>query len=337
MAEPAAPATTPNPAEPAPATPPSLDTLPLSDYIAQREPKPEPGPAPVPPTPAPAPAPAPVPAPDDDDGAAPPSPEEQTPLAKANRTRGRLQERLDALTRERGDALSLYHGTLAKLEAANAELARARSPQPAAPGSEEPTLDSFLSAGKTYEHWLDARIEWRARQIADATAQQTLQAERVRAEQAAQARVFHEAQASFPQRVEAAKQKFPDYDDVVANNESVRLSPVMQDIALRSPQGAEIMYWLGTHPQEANEIGAMTASYPPQAYPLVERYLTSQLAGAGAPRTGAQAVVPSSSAPAPITPVGGGSTQSTSPLDEAPLGDYIRRRTAEISRRRGTR
>jgi hypothetical protein len=255
------------------------------------------------------------------------------------RTRGELQKRIDKLVAQRGDFEFLYHSAEAKRQAAEARLAALEQPaqaaQPAAaqPGLDPagPDLNQFLAAGKTYEDWIDARIEFRAQRIADARIAQErdLAGQRV-AEQTLQSHI-----ATFPERAAAVRQSHPDFDTVVAENTEVSLSPVMQHVCLEHPRGAEMMYWLGTHPDVANTLGEITQGYPPAAYRLMEHQLVSLLPDAGTPPSGASGNGHVSAAPAPITPLGGGSTAAhLKPLDELPLGEYIKRRNAEAQQRR---
>src|SRR5262245_21886841 len=325
------------PATPAPVP---LAEASLAEYAERRARGERPGPpSPSPPSPAadegPPPAGSPAPEPDEEPPATPGETPSQQAAAKASRTRGELQKRLDRLVRERGDFESLYDGTQARLQAAETRLAELQAPaQPAQMPQFDgngPVLDQYLAVGKTYEDWIDARIEFRAQKIADTR----IAAERQQAGQRQAQQTLEARMATFPERAKAVREQHADFDTVVAENADVSLSPVMQHVCMESERGAEIMYWLGTHPDDANALGELSMQYPPQAYPLMERHLTSLLADARVPSSGASAVAPGSAAPAPITPLGGGSTAALSkPLDQLPLGEYVKRRNAELAKRR---
>jgi hypothetical protein len=345
VADPVAPAAPASPTTPAPEAP-ALDALPLGEFVRQRNDGAKP---PVPP-----------PVGDGDagetedgeaDGGAA-DPLTASPAAKASRTRGELQKRIDTLVRKAADAERLHGASSQRVQALEQELAtlrnghgHARPPEPAAPpraadgaphtpplADPAPELDQYLQEGKSYEQWVRESARWESRQeIAAAFA-----AEQQRRQAEAAQQAFQQQVNGFPERAAAVRATHPDFDHVV-QNDSVVLSPVMQDVCLRSPQGAEIMYWLGTHPEAANEIAQLSQAYPPQAFPLIERHLLALAGSAGTPApTGTgPATTPVTRAPAPISPVGGGGTQTSRSLDEVPLSEFIQRRNAEVARRRG--
>jgi len=325
MADPQLPLPVPPPAAPAESkaetTP--LDQAPLAEFVKRREGG-EQQPAAEPPEPQ-------VVEPEEDPLAEPAKP---TPGKK------NFQSRFDQVYRQRSEALRALEqekGRAAALEKQIQDLrGTAPLPQPSQPQlPAEPTppnLDEYLAAGKSYEDWVDARIEYRAQRIAD----DRITSVQRKAAQDQQDQQIREQTAGFGDRTEAARTKYPDYDTVVVQNDRVQLSPVMMDIARRSPHGPDIMYWLGTHEADANQLGLLTANYPPASYPLVEAHLLL-LSGKPAPSTpSATKAVSVSKAPAPISPVGGGSTTSAVPLDQMPLGDFVKRRNAaDLKKRTG--
>lgn len=309
-------------------TPTPLDQAPLSEYVSRRAKGETAATAPTPPVETPAPS-------DDgeDTGDEIPPPSEKKPIQPPGKPKSRFEERLGTLTRQRHDAERALEAERQRVLQLQTELQefRARTepkqpdrPQPQANG-EPPNLDQYLAAGKSYEDWLSALVDFRA--------SRTVAVERQRFMQDIQQQQLQQQMAGFGERTEAARTKYADYEDVVIHNDRVVLSPVMQDIAQRSPHGPDIMYWLGTHEAEANAIGEMTRNYPQAAYPLVEAHLLL-LSGSNG-QAGAKKAVSVSSAPAPISPVGGGTTTEPKPLDQLPLGEYIKRREAEIKRRQG--
>ena len=326
--------TPPQPAAPAEA-PAALDTVSLSEFVARRAKgetataQPQTPPAEIPPdevpeeeTPLEAPAPG-------DETKKPPQPQPPKP------PKSRFEERLGTLTRQRHEAERALEAERARAARLEAELQQIRqpkepeSPPEPVPDGQPPNLDRYLAAGKTYEDWTNANTQY--------LIAQAIQRERQQAAIEAQQRQFQADLDQYPARIEAAQQKYTDFQDVVLANERVQLSPVMQAIALRSPHGADIMYWLGTHEAEANQIGEMTRQYPvrPDSYALVEQHLLLLSGHSSNGQAGAKKAVPVSQAPAPITPVGGGTTTQPVSLDQAPLGEYIKRRNADVKKRTG--
>jgi hypothetical protein len=298
--------------------PPPLDQSSLSDFVKRRA-KGE--------TPSAAPA-------EEVDGEQPTESEEKIPGKPG---RAVPKTRFDQVYRQRSEALRERDAATARTTQLELEIAQLRQrvppeqpAQPQQPAPTSPNLDQYLAAGKTYEEWMDARIEWQAQRIADAR----IEAVQQRYQQQTVAEQRQQEIAGLGERTEVAKQKYPDYEEKVIQNNEVRLSPVMAEIAARSPHGTDIMYWLGTHKAEADQLGELTRNYGPASYPLVEQHLLL-LSGQVPQSTGAKKAVPVSKAPAPISPVGGGSSTTTVPLDQMSLGDFVKRRNADQNKRTG--
>lgn len=257
----------------------------------------------------------------------------ETPVGEEKgKPKSRFDQRLGTLTRQRHDAERALEAERQRVLQLQEELQQYRQPkkEPAAapvPDGQAPDLNKYLEAGKTYEDWMTALIDYRAAQ--------KFEYERARMIQYQQQQEIQTQMAGFTERTEAAKQKYADYDDVVVANDRVQLSPVMQDIARRSPHGPDIMYWLGHHEAEANQLGELTRNYPQAAYPLVEAHLLLLSGHSQNGNSGAKKAVTVSQAPTPITPVGGGTTTQPVALDKLPLDEYMKRRAQQRSKKAG--
>lgn len=209
-------------------------------------------------TPEPTPAAEPTPTPE---VSPPPTPEE---------SRGsRLQRRINQLTRKNYD-----------LERQLASVVTPPAPTPAVATNQKPQEGEFADYGQ----YVEALTDWKVRQV--------------RAEDAREARTQHEQDRldglsrDFAPQMEAARAKYDDFDDVVSQP---IYTPLAQELLWQSPQGAEIAYYLGTHPQEAATLNAMA----PMAAARRIVALEAQVQQATTP---AKTV---SAAPAPIQPVSG--------------------------------
>jgi hypothetical protein len=334
--EQATPATpTPAPSSGGTPSPPPLDQAPLSEFIARRQAKPE---GTQPEAPSPPVAPSGPSEPPEGEPPEPPEPIDEPPEDRppADLTRRALYRDLrkfkqQALSRQQH--IQFLEERIAQLTTERQQQAPSPPMPPVAfedvpPGS----LQDFYDQGKTYEDWNVATMRYVARQEALKESAAVRAAMEAQAQQAA----FNADLSGYPDRVAAAKTKHADLDGVLSNASDIPVSPIMRDILVRHPSGVEMMYWLGTHPEQANQLHALTERYGPQARPLVESLLveTMRLRDGGTSTNGASAVVHTSQAPAPITPVGGGSTTSSTPLDQAPLGEFIRRRNTDLEKRR---
>jgi hypothetical protein len=129
-----------------------------------------------------------------------------------------------------------------------------------------------------------------------------------------------EAARAFQTRQEAARAKHADFDDVV--NQPI---PVNQAIvhAIRTREaGPDLAYFLGKNPAECQRIAALS-----NADAMVEiGKLEARLVTATAP---APAARQTTSAPAPLQPVGGHATRSTVPAGQLSYSEYKAKRLAQ--------
>ena len=235
-----------------------------------------------------------------------------------------LQAEINAIVREREDNKRLSQRekdqTRAEIDALKAELATLKGTKPGetpptgprpAPGEAEPTPDQF----ETYEQFVKAQARWEARQEVKAA----LDAGREAAEQRQRAQAEHDAMGTFEVRKEAARAKHADFDEVVAAQADLPMSPAMKAVLVGSDQGAELVYYLASHPEEAKRIAALPPVRQIHELGKLESRLEAVHSGPAAP------VVPISKAPAPIKPVGGDATTSSPSLEQVAIAGDMKR------------
>lgn len=163
-------------------------------------------------------------------------------------------------------------------------MASQQKPETSAPAAEgRPTPDKFT----TTEDYVEAIAEWKAKQIIKGQQQEF---DSRNQEQAAQ-RHRADQQAEYHERVEAAQEKYDDFDEVTTNP-SLNISPAMADAILASDVGPDVAYFLGINPKEADRIAKLS---PFLQVKEIGRLEAKVIAEPPAKKT--------SSAPAPITPV----------------------------------
>lgn len=139
-----------------------------------------------------------------------------------------------------------------------------------------------------YGEFLEARAEWKAQQ----TVQQILQQERQQIQNSQRQRSQEAAKAQYGERLETARDKYEDFDDV-AFDDSLPITDAMANAIMTADNGPEIQYYLGNNPAEAKKIAGMD--------PI------SQVRAIG--RLEAKLLTPSpkktTSAPKPVKPLGG--------------------------------
>jgi hypothetical protein len=147
-------------------------------------------------------------------------------------------------------------------------------PPPARPQTPQtfPAFDVWLAAQgnteKTYDDYQDARADWRW-QINDAL-NRAVQENR-KALETRQAKI----DAYEADKVKARAQ-YADFDAVV--EKAPLVSAVMIEAMLGSDRKADIVYFLGSHPELTAELAKDTFQHDPLAYKPMQRLLESYLA-----------------------------------------------------------
>jgi len=209
------------------------------------------------------PEPSDLPAPDDDGADTPPP------------VRDRVSERFAKLTR----ALSDKDRAIAQMQADIAALRAQQPPASPAPApSGEPQVDDFPD----YDAYTRAVSRWEARQV---------WAEEQRAQE--QQRRF----STWEDRVRAAQIKYDDWDEALQGAD-VPVSEALREALLTSETGADVLYYLATHPEEGRQLANLGPVQTARAIGRIEAKLET-----AAPPLSPPAAAPPST-PTPVRPVG---------------------------------
>lgn len=209
----------------------------------------------------------PVPEPEEVEEQEPEEPEHaEQPKKKTGSQRAR-----EALQREREARL--------KAEAERDALKGTQQPKPVVTGRPDP------NAFETHEEFVEALTDWKVSQALTTRAQQT----------------EHEKQRErWEEQKEAVREKYQDFDEVFEN--APMPSPLVANALLKHKVGAEIAYYLGTHPAEYKRIDRLND-------PMEVGFEMAEIAAKLAAPPG---VKPTSKAPAPITPTRGSAAAAKS-------------------------
>jgi len=219
-----------------------------------------------------------------------------------------VQKRIDRLTREK-------YRKDAENEMLRRELEQARSRQADAqrqPAEGAPKPEQFAS----YEAFLEAKAEWKAEQKVTEVLNRQQESARQQTAQQRQA----EAQQSWDKQVDAAVELYDDFEEV-ALSPDVPVSSAMAEAIQLADKGADVLYYLGKHREEAAKIARMDPLRAAVAIGRIEATLARP-----APKK-------TTSAPAPISPVGARAAVSKDP-DKLSVDEWLRQRNAEIKARR---
>jgi hypothetical protein len=258
------------------------------------------------------------------------------------RFKGRgVQKKIDKLVKLRSEEhdkrvaaearLSDLEKQLAELKNTAAKPEDTKTPEkkepekPAAPEEPEPKLKDFVESLEKYgdyegalEAWQTAREAWRDKKRTADLEAKIADLEAKLAKKGDEKDQQREAAQQWADRVESAKEKHADWDEVMeqATSRETMINPAPQAAIVDSPIATDILYHLAKHPEEAKriaglsdvaairEIGKLEAklSAEPEKKPAAE---APKPAEKPAEKTPEQPKPRPSAAPEPIKPVGG--------------------------------
>lgn len=201
-----------------------------------------------------------------------PEPEEPEHAEQPKKKTGSQRAR-EALQREREARL--------RAEAERDALKGTQASKPVERPSGKPAPDAF----ETHEEFIDALTDWKVSQALTTRAQQTEQ---------------EKQRERWEEQKEAVREKYQDFDEVFEN--APMPSPLVANALLKHKVGAEIAYYLGTHPAEYKRIDRLND-------PMEVGFEMAEIAAKLAATPGAK---PTSKAPAPITPTRGSAAAAKS-------------------------
>jgi hypothetical protein len=222
-----------------------------------------------------------------DDATATEEPKEKKPNPKLERRFSEITKQREAArdeARREREAREAMETRLKELEA------RVNPPaqQPDDELGEEPRPEQFSDM---YEY---------AKALAEYTADKKLM-ERDREEVARKAAVEQEAKfQAWADRVNAAKNELPDFDDMVQSSD-VRVSDPVRDAIIESEHGPKILYYLAENTEFAKKLGDMSVVSAVRAIGKIEARFDKD----SSTEPNVKPVVGKSKAPAPINPLRG--------------------------------
>jgi hypothetical protein len=135
-----------------------------------------------------------------------------------------------------------------------------------------------------------------------------------------------EAAKDHPQRMAAARQKYADFDQSLKTvSVPMAVFPMIREL----PNGPEVAYYLAKHPEDAQSLAKLSGV---EMFRRIDR-LSGALEHEQTQRE-RNAARERNKPPAPISTVGASSSRTSIPLDELPVGEYIRRRNKQERERR---
>jgi len=167
------------------------------------------------------------------------------------------------------------------------------------------SFDSEAEYQKAMDEWIDQRTEYKLSQ---------------REKQAQEAQTQQEKQEivkSWEKRQNQYADSKDDYYEV-ALNPDLPITDAMGDAITTSDNGPEVLYWLGSNPQEAARIAGLSAFAAAREIGRIE----ARFNGPPAKKT--------TKAPPPINPLSGAGSKATTDPDKMPVKDWLAWRNKQL-------
>lgn len=160
------------------------------------------------------------------------------------------------------------------------------------------------------DKFIAAAVEWKFEQN---EAQRQAKAQR-EAQQRSQQQFVTDIETRRTATLQKGAEKYPDFDTVVGSLPGNVMNHELAIAVLETDSPSDVAYHLGKHPAEAERISKL----PPLRKAIELGKLEASLVAAAKPKT---------SAPPPVTPVGGKEPATTNP-DELPINEWLKLRKA---------
>lgn len=251
-------------------------------------------------------------------------------------SRGGFQKRIDKLTRRNYELEEMLERNSRHLEDVLGRIEQLRgtqpgTQQPVATAPEKPTVEKF----KTYEEYMEALADWKADQRFQSYQRQQQEQAQLAAQQSEQQRL-QQVFNNYNRAANVARETYDDFDETV-NRSDIEIPQSVQLAVFETPNGPDIAYYLGKHPELCQELMQMSDV---QAVMEVSRISDGlmQKPEEGQDKANGNGQQPpprrQSAAPAPIKPIGGGVHGGNSlPLDQVDYRDYRRIRDQQVKNR----
>lgn len=242
---------------------------------------------------------------------APATTQEGEPRGEGKGTR-RFERRIARLQREAADA---------RAEARLIREQMDRLSTPRVQGDDQPKREDYLDDAA----YIRALVRWEAD-----TQREQDNARRSQEDVEREAeREVGKARETFEKQRKSAIKRHDDFEDVLEDllsDKRIAEHPGIGGAIAQSDVGAELAYWLGTHPDDAESIADMTPFAAAVRLGEVAAQIRLELSPKGKP---------ASRAPEPIKPLAGGeSGGDQGPSENDGMADWIAKRRAQIKARR---
>lgn len=233
--------------------------------------------------------------------------ETERPREKA-KPKGGFQQRIDKLTK-RNRTIEDENATLKReLESLRKPQTEQRTQQVQKDPNAEPKREDFASE----IDFVRAMTRWEVRQENE----RSRQAESQRQQEETTKQVFD----SHYKRVSEARGRIEDFDEVIEDS-GIEISKEAAMAIYECENSADVMYHLAKNPEDAETLKQLSPIRQIAAIGHISASLGSEKPSRAPKKL-------ESTAPAPITPVGGASSKSSVPLDQSDIHSYMKARQA---------
>lgn len=228
---------------------------------------------------------------------------------KPKNRRNGYEKRIAKLTRRAKEA----EAALARERGEKGEKGEKGENKPNKPES-KPEGKPLLKDFETYEDWVDALTDYKADQRINAFKGQSEK---------------EKAETDFVKRFNAGRKSFKDWDEVVTDD--VKITTAMQNAIRDTDIPADVIYYLGQNPDEAERILDLPAGKQALAIGKIEAKLEGKKSGRSGNNDGKRI----SDAPEPIKPTNTSGKKLTKSYDDMSYAEFVAQRRADARRAQG--
>ena len=236
---------------------------------------------------------------------------------KPSRREARILELLNE-NKRLSDEIAKSKGGGKQEESKVAATDRAATKEEAAAATARPVLKDF----PTYEDWVEALTDWKVEQRVSARFDEDRKARELSAKTSEVEKANKEIEHIWMERVNESMKLHDDYEKVAFNKDlPIKTGSVVDRWILESEHGPEVLYYLGSNPEELTRINALGNIGQSRELAKIEADFEK------AP------VKKITKAPPPPAQVNGNGTISADPVEEALKGGNFRRYMEEQNAR----
>lgn len=192
----------------------------------------------------------------------------------------------------------------------------------------EPKEEDFAD----FKEFTRALARWEIRQERKAE-EKRQQESKAKEEQTTQTEERNQLVAEHNERLEDARDKYEDFDAVIASAKDIKITPWIQDAIIESEDGPELMYYLAQHPEDAEKLADMRPASALRQLERIAAKVSEPTREAGEEKEEAEPAPVIKPTTQPIRPIRKAAPTVTGLSDDLSWAEWTKRRQAQRARK----